>query len=657
MSDAANATGESIELLRQLENKMSGLMGVMDSVSRKVDKTNDMFLSPDSAYFINMSGALSSSLHENDMERRLYDEAKEQNARAMRMMGGRSPERGDGTFWQQAFTPTPMTQAEVQAAALKSTFRDGGVIDSFKAMLGGIRESDGGAGKMKAIIDEALRGKADERTFGERALDKVGLGGINKIKDWFADRDLRKEEKATARDRGAIKREQKQMDRLAAKYRKMEAAGADEAELLDIRDRIASSHRAQQAAASRIMERRNDDLFETSIRGTGADRGKSELQSVLESAMGGRGAREPVAPAARGTDRPGLPGVPHPAGRFDNAERIAEPHVPLASVKDITGDRNEPVELAKAVKGSSAQVGDAREAMDIQRKLDTTLRPDFYKEGIDFFKKGNRGELFDELKDSLGGGILGVNGGAKVGLYASAAAAVGASAAKIGQATTLVKDWYNASSGAVENVKEMTERTNAALEKRKNGINDEMLGAAQASNVADQKLHESQESWADAAGSFIKDDLLGGFFGKSDRRKAEEAAVAADSKFRTERDRFREMTEAARKAGIDTSDMEEMKKFKELYDLEQAERNGSSGGERLAAGNLQESATADTVQTPGASVEPEKVETAEEQRRRIEESTYQGTKRALLDSEVQRKNEENAKIQGREIDQSLNGRK
>ena len=48
-----NANAETNEILKQLESKMSGIMGVVDSLSRKVDETNDMFVSSDSAYFLN----------------------------------------------------------------------------------------------------------------------------------------------------------------------------------------------------------------------------------------------------------------------------------------------------------------------------------------------------------------------------------------------------------------------------------------------------------------------------------------------------------------------------------------------------------------------------------------------------------------------------
>ena len=107
-----NANAETNEILKQLESKMSGIMGVVDSLSRKVDETNDMFVSSDSAYFLNMADALSTSMHEQEMNRRLYEEAMEQNRRAMELSGAKGPERGDSTFWQQAFTPTPVSPAE-----------------------------------------------------------------------------------------------------------------------------------------------------------------------------------------------------------------------------------------------------------------------------------------------------------------------------------------------------------------------------------------------------------------------------------------------------------------------------------------------------------------------------------------------------------------
>jgi hypothetical protein len=103
-----------------------------------------------------------------------------------------------------------------------------------------------------------------------------------------------------------------------------------------------------------------------------------------------------------------------------------------------------------------------------------------------------------------------------------------------------------------------------------------------------------------------------------------------------------------------------MKKFKLLYDMGQADTYQSIKAQqngKLAAGNMQESGQQQTAQTPGAKAEPDKAVTAEEQMKRQEEATYNATKRALLDNDVQRQNEENAKIQGQQIDQSLNGRK
>ena len=154
-----NANAETNEILKQLESKMSGIMGVVDSLSRKVDETNDMFVSSDSAYFLNMVDALNTSMHEQEMDRRLYEEAMEQNRRAMELSGANGPERGDSTFWQQAFTPTPVSPAETQANALKSTFTDSGVMDAFKTMLSGItKQDDSGSNDLNDIIKDAVRG-------------------------------------------------------------------------------------------------------------------------------------------------------------------------------------------------------------------------------------------------------------------------------------------------------------------------------------------------------------------------------------------------------------------------------------------------------------------------------------------------------------------
>lgn len=647
--NTANTTAETNEILKQLESKMSGIMGVVDSLSRKVDETNDMFVSSDSAYFLNMADALSTSMHEQEMNRRLYEEAMEQNRRAMELSGAKGPERGDSTFWQQAFTPTPVSPAETQANALKSTFTDSGVMDAFKAMWSGITNPDDNEGKkLNDIIKDAVRTKADDRTFGEKALDKLGLGSINKLKNWWADRDVRKEQKATEKDQGTIKREQKKLDRLAAKYRKMKNSGASEDELNDLRDKYISHKDTQEAAAYRISKRNNDDLFETEM----PSKADANVKSIMDMFMKnmsilGTQTASGIKPAAD-VSAALTPTVARPRlQQIMDAEIVDD-----VKTKDVTGDKNEPVELAKETKGALVPVGDTKEAADIQRKLDTTLRPDFYKEGINFFKKGNSGALFEGLGSMLGGGGLGGMG--KAGLYAAAAVAVGASVAKVAQAAGLVKDWYNASNEAVENVKKMTERNNANLEKRKNGVNDDMLAATQASNTADQELHESEESWADSAGSFVKDTLFGGLFGKSDRKKAQEKAAAAEKKRQEELKKYGALRDAAKQAGVDINNVEEMKKFKTEYDKEQAERKNAA---KLAMGNLQESGQQQTAQTPGAKAEPDKAVTAEEQMKRQEEATYNATKRALLDNDVQRQNEENAKIQGQQIDQSLNGRK
>jgi hypothetical protein len=696
MAKTANLTAETNEILKELEKKMSSVMSVVDSLSSKVDKEHELFVSENSAYFLNMASALGSSLHESEMDRRMYEEAMEQNRKAAEMSSsaaaGRSPERGDPGFWAQAFAPTPVSQAEMQATALKSTFSDSGVMASFKTMLAGINEKSDSAAETKQlqdIIKEATRGSADDRTFGEKALDKMGLGAINKLKNWWGDRDIRKEEKATAKDQGTIKREQKQMDRLSAKYRKLKSSGASEEELAELREKIRGHQATQENAARRISERRNTDLFETEMpTSQKAPDLQVQVMQNLVAALKSAG-MQPAAPAEAVAPVPEKPvadtravaALPAPApavktgeaitpdkavsnalvpvvgkgrtGKLDSAEEVDAEVLDDVRTKDVTGDRNEPVELAKETKGALAPVGDTKEAADIQRRLDTTLRPDFYKEGTKAFKMLTSGQLLAGLSGALGG----LGGAAKGALYAAAAGAVVASVAKVGQAVSLVKDWYSASSEAVDNVKQMTEQANAKLEERKNGVNDDMLAATQESNIADQKLHESEESWADSAGSFVKDTLFGGLFGKSDRKKAREAAADAELKRRTEIKKYNAMREYAKKAGVDPSDTKEMAKFKELYDKGESFNYTPPSNGKLAAGNLSESDRADTMKTPGSSAEPEKVETAQEQMRRQEEATYNATKRALLDNDVQKRNEENAKVQGRQIDQSLNGRK
>jgi hypothetical protein len=60
---------------------------------------------------------------------------------------------------------------------------------------------------------------------------------------------------------------------------------------------------------------------------------------------------------------------------------------------------------------------------------------------------------------------------------------------------------------------------------------------------------------------------------------------------------------------------------------------------------------------PGSAVDTGKVETAEDQAKRIEQATYDGMKRAMLDPEIKQMNEENARATGKQINESLVGRK
>ena len=658
---ATNSTSnenDTADMLKQLEKKMSGIMGVVESLSKKVDEEHEMFVSPDSAYFLNMTESLSISLHEAEADRRLYEEAMEQNAKA-RELSGAQPRRGDPDFWQKAFAPTPLTPVEVQATAMKSALGSQGVMDSLKSVIGGGNADNSG---LRETINAALKSKADDRTIGEKVLDKIGLGGITKMSDWFADRNIRKEEKATQKDQGTIKREQKELNRLSAKYRKMKADGASDEELDRLRQQYEEHRAAQEKAAARIQERQYDDLFEmSSPMGNGLARPSDGKANPAASPSSPKVPEDVVKilmgmSSKMATDTTSdLTGAGRTAtgGKFDDDER---------RTGDTAGKQDEMANQdAGKADGEGTMdkiatfIGDPREAHDIQRNLDTRLRPDFYREGTEFFRRSLRGELSMGAKESTVGSKIG-----KVGMYAAAAAAVAASAAKIGQAAVLVKDWYDSSKEAVENIKTMTEQAVSELEKRKNGVNDSMLAATQESVQADQELHASEQSWADSVGDAAMNYTPLGWLArkvgfKSDRQKAREKAASAAARAKQEQESFVKMRKAAENAGVDTQNIDEFKKFKALYDKGQSEQYRPPA--KLAAGNLADSGMPATAQTPGATTSPEKAETAEEQRRRIEEATYEGTKRALLDSDVQRQNEENAKIQGRQIDQSLNGRK
>jgi hypothetical protein len=103
---------------------------------------------------------------------------------------------------------------------------------------------------------------------------------------------------------------------------------------------------------------------------------------------------------------------------------------------------------------------------------------------------------------------------------------------------------------------------------------------------------------------------------------------------------------AAREAGVNVHDDAAMNKFKEEYDIKH----------KAAAGNIDQY-KAPTAQTPGAELSTGDVETAEEKAKREEETMYQATRRAMLDPDVRKLGEENAKQTGKQINESLVGRK
>jgi hypothetical protein len=110
------------------------------------------------------------------------------------------------------------------------------------------------------------------------------------------------------------------------------------------------------------------------------------------------------------------------------------------------------------------------------------------------------------------------------------------------------------------------------------------------------------------------------------------------------------MTDAAREAGVDVNDTAKMNRFSKEYEERKRQKVMSNA-------NPESQTQQDTVATPAANVDTSKVITNEEQTKRLEEAMYNGSKRALMDREVQDQNEQNARKQGEMINESLVGRK
>ena len=656
--------------MQALEQKMESLGGIMKNVQDDMGEVYMLFSDKDSEYFKNLGDSLHSSLKssmgEVEQDRRLYEEAMAQNERAMKLSGN-DPERGDLDFWEKAFAPMQKTAAQTQAEAITSALKDPSITEQMKSIFG----SD--------TVKAALRGDVDDRTRSEKVMDFLGLGGITGGINWLKDWNVRKEEKATAKDQGEIKRSNKEIERIKAAYKKEAGKkdGGNQEKLEKLNEQFISKLNQIDAAKRRIEERTKDPF----------------AADLIERKDGLFTRKQPNAQMAKDTGGKDTAGDIPQAKKFDIRDKSADTferafkeankeygvsavldtlfvnrkpketataqenalRSPVASVRDkvtvpdmqpgVQQGKNEPAGLVAGIQDPKVMVPeakvDAKEQADIQRKLDTTIRPEFYKKGIEFFDKGLTGELFAA---STGGGIESPIG--KAGMYAAAAAAVGASLYKMGEAGLLVKDWIKSSSEARENIDRGLAENNKSLKERYDkGWNSARVEADMAENVA--AAESAKEDGVLGQLDQAAEGLLGGIFGwKSGKTKAEEKrrlAAAEAKKQKALESRFRREAEAS---GADSGDADAMTALRAEFD-----KHG-----KLGAGSMSQ-VNAPTAQTPGANTDPSKAETVEEQAKRIEEASYQGMKRAMMDPDVQKQNEENAKQTGKQINERLVGRK
>lgn len=593
----------TVDTLQSLERKLDGMSGVASSLTEEVNYLNDTLSDPSSNFFAALGSKLTESLKQVDTDRRYYEDAMAQNRAALEQSNREiGPQRGDAGFWAKAFEVTPATAAETQARALKQAFEE---FDFQKTL----RESFGGN-----TIKAALSSNADMRTFGEKALDSLGFGFVNSAKNWIADRNIRKEAKADAKDRGEIKRESRAIERLGAKYRKAKRDNATEDELTEILESISARQDKMEAAARRIEERSRDPMNDL-------------VEMRMADVMGSRNA--------------GIHKDIGDARASDNLGAAAPANDNIVRTQDMA-DRPE------RAPGRPGAAPDDKELHDIQRKSDTQVHPDFYREGTEFFKKANDGDLFDSITSNVNLKSVG-KGGATGALIVAALASIN----KIAEGVGLVADLVKSGNETQRHIEEMTKKNNDSLDRYKHGWNNESIEADKAENEA--RAAAAKES-ASALGivdravggvvNFVTENVAGEKVYTTELEKREaELDTAVEKSRRLNAERY-EVVRAAREAGVDTKDADAMNRFAESY---------RSGHTKLAAGNLEQT-SAPTVSTPGVKAEPERVETAAEQAKRMEDAMYMGSKRALTDADVQRQNEENARLQGRQINESMVGR-
>ena len=623
------ATAAEQETIKAIEQKLSGLSSIMEGFKTSVEDFSKAMTDEKSQFFQNMSNIMFGSMQRNDADKRAYEEAKAQNEEARKMaMGARGPERGQAGFWEAAFASTPEKPEEVQARAISKAFTSSDVKKQLQEAFS------------TATIKQAVR-EGDSRTTGEKALDFMGFGFVNKLKHKFQDRDIIREEKATKKDQDSIARDMKEKSRLEAKIRKARSSVGNEEEVENLMAKLRGVSENIKAAEARIDERKKPidpyaDLVEKE--GSIMDAVKSPLlpESVGRASTVVANKDDYYAKLGNSMNNPS-------GSRFTKTGDGAadKDSAGMSTGRLLGGMEPETLNHANAVPGDV----DEKEAADIERRLDTQLRPEFYQEGTKFFKKANGGKLFEGLDIGGGGGLLGGKGG----LYAAGGAAVAAALGTIAFAGKKFKDLMEARSEANSNIDSMTENAKKANEERKKGWNNDMRDATQESIEANNELAKESNDLTSGISESFEQSWLGRKLGwTSEKTKLTRKASLAESKRQLEMAKTRKFRKAAEESGIDVNDADAMNRFKEEYDR--------SGGKVATAGNTSQTSTP-TAGTPGGQVNTDKVESAEERDARNEEAMYRAVKRAQLDDDVQKQNLENAKVTGQQIDQSLVGRK
>ena len=259
---------------------------------------------------------------------------------------------------------------------------------------------------------------------------------------------------------------------------------------------------------------------------------------------------------------------------------------------------------------------DSKEQADIERYLNTKLRPDFYKEGLRAFKKFN--DKDDDDDDNSGFSWF----------------------------VTMLKEKLE-NSQPVRGAKMTAEVVTHPLH-----LLNSNKGATDYLDAQIQKAKEGKRGWNDALNdaeinSYRAQLDTYGFHPFTSDEELNKAVKEAKEKSIVERRRVNQFMAAARERSINLEDDDAMNKFWEEWNSAQKKQGG--------AGNQSQNSQP-TAETAGKRAEVEHVESASEKAAREEEVQFNATKRAMLDPEVRAAQEEAAKASGKQINESLVGR-